>query len=295
MTRPGGLVGLLVVLLLAACAASPPPPDPRPGHALRVATHNVHLIRTDRARGPWSLADWEARRHALDAVFKAADADLIAFQEMVSLGPGPDRTVNLARDWLLSRNPGYALAASGDWRSFPNRQPIFYRADRLRLRDQGWFFNDQPEVLERARARPGFWLFYTSWAEFDDAAGRVLRVYNVHFHHLDPARRRHAARTVAAHAAPHVAAGTSVIVLGDTNALPGSGTLRPLAGRGLRLVDPRGSTFHFDRGLDIFGPIDRFALGPGIRVFGGPWVLRGRHGGAWPSDHYPVVADLVLP
>ena len=92
---------ILLALWLSACTPPPGPPARSPG-ALRVASHNVHFIRMTEPRGPWSLADWEARKQALDAVFKEVDADLVAFQEMVSIGPDANRDVNLARDWLLS-------------------------------------------------------------------------------------------------------------------------------------------------------------------------------------------------
>lgn len=290
------LAGCGIAFFLAACGAdTPEPPDGRPEGALRFATHNVHFIRADRAHGRWSLADWETRKQALDATFKALDADVIAFQEMVSITSDADRSVNHARDWLLARNPEYGLAASGDWRSFPSRQPIFFRRDRLELRDQGWFFFDPPELLAEQRRRPGFWLYFATWAEFEDRAGRVFRVYNVHFDYLDAARRRHAAQRVADHVRPLIDAGIPVVVMGDTNALPGWGALRVLEARGLSIVHPPGSTYHFNVGLDLLGPIDRIVHGPRTRVLQGPWAVRTRHAAVWPSDHYPVVADLLIP
>lgn len=290
------LAGLLAALLLSACGLSRSHPIPeRSAGTLRVASHNVHFIRLTEARGGWSVADWHARKHALDAVFKEADADLIAFQEMVSIGPDANRDVNLARDWLLARNPGYGLAATGDWRRFPTRQPIFYRTDVLRLHDHGWFFYDAPEVVARDRQRRGFWLYYASWADFSDRSGQVFRVYNLHFHFLDARKRRHAARQVAAHARPVLDAGHPVIALGDLNALPGWRTVRILQDTGLRVADPPGATVHFNIGLDVLPPIDRIAHAPGVDVLRGPVSLRGKRAGDWPSDHHPVVADIRLP
>ncbi|MBY6116400.1 endonuclease/exonuclease/phosphatase family protein [Mameliella alba] len=294
--RHAAVLLMLMAALLAGCARPVSLPRPAPD-ALRVASHNVHFIRMTKARGPWSVADWHSRKHALDAVFKEAGADLIAFQEMVSIGPDENRDVNLARDWLLARNPGYGLAATGDWRSFPTRQPIFYRQDRLRLLDHGWFFYDAPEVVARDRQRRGFWLYYASWAEFS-APGqgqRAFRVYNVHFHFLDAAKRRHAARQLAAHVQPALAAGMPVLVLGDMNALAGWRTVRILRDAGLEIADPPGGSFHFNRGLHILPAIDRLGRAPNVTLLGGPWALRGQRAGDWPSDHYPVVADIAVP
>ncbi|SNS68246.1 endonuclease/exonuclease/phosphatase family protein [Antarctobacter heliothermus] len=289
---------VLVMGLVIGCGSPPAVPQLVPQRSpdhLRVATHNVHFIHLAREHGPWSVADWEVRKHALDAVFKEADADLMAFQEMVSIGPDADRSTNLARDWLLARNPDYAVAASGDWRRFPTRQPIFYRTDRLRVIDQGWFLHEPPDVIAKERRMRGFWLYYSSWADFEDRRGQRLRVYNVHFHFHRPARRRHAARTVLAHMAPVLSRGVPVLVMGDMNALSGWRTVDILRGGGFSAVEPRSASFHFNRGLHLFGPIDRIASTPDLTVSAGPWAVRGRRVGDWPSDHYPVVADLTLP
>ncbi|MGP6085680.1 endonuclease/exonuclease/phosphatase family protein [Antarctobacter jejuensis] len=288
------IAALSGLLLLTGCAAPSRPPHPAPD-ALRIATHNVHFIRMTKARGPWSLSDWEDRKHALDAVFKETDADLVAFQEMVSIGPDDNRDVNLARDWLLSRNPGYGVAASGDWRRFPTRQPIFYRTDRLRLRDHGWFFHDPPDVVAREKRRRGFWIYHATWAEFEDRGGQVFRVYNVHFHFFDALKRRHAAARVADHAAPALADGMPVIVMGDTNSFMRWTPVRTLQRAGLTLTDPNGASFHFNRGLHLLPALDRILHSPQVTVLNGPWAVRGRRAGDWPSDHYPVVADIRLP
>jgi endonuclease/exonuclease/phosphatase family metal-dependent hydrolase len=285
---------LFLLLGLAGCARPVDLPAKAPD-TLRIATHNVHFVKLARDRGPWSVADWEARKHALDAVFKETKADLVAFQEMVSIGSTQDRSVNLARDWLLDRNPGYALAATGDWRSFPTRQPIFFRSDRLSLRDQGWFLFDSPQEAARQRARRGFWLYYASWADFTDLSGAHFRVYNVHFHFLNGAKRRQAAHKVAHHAAPLLDAGVPVLVLGDMNTLRGWRPVQLLRNAGLRIAQPPGASFHFNRGLNVLGAIDRFVHAPAITVVNGPWALQGRRAGDWPSDHYPVVAEVSLP
>lgn len=293
------LAAALVLLpLLLACGAyvmqsrgTAPPPA---GAALRVATHNVHYIWLNRSEGPWSVGDWTERRAALDAAFKALEADIVATQEMESFGGGNSDEVNLARAWLLERNPGYGAAAVGDWRSFPSTQPIFYRRDRLDLTDQGWFFfSETPDVIY-SRTFDGSYPAFASWAEFRTEAGTSLRVVNVHFDAGSGSNRIRSAELVAERLAPLLARGTPVLLLGDLNARLGAPTVDILAEAGLTFADVPGATFHFNRGINVFGAIDHVALGPGIALEGGPWVLRERFAGDWPSDHYPVAADITL-
>ena len=297
----------LCALWLAACTAPHPVPDvpgqplpPRSNGALRIASYNVHFIRVDRAEGPWSRADWEGRKHGLDAAFKALDADLVGFQELASIPEQADGGENLALVWLRARNPGYGVAAAGDGPDFPSGQAVFYRRDRLRLVDQGWFHCDDPGQDEASRidrllrAREG-WAYFCTWARFATREGRQFQVFNVHFHHNDHRRQRQGAREVSTRVAPVMEGGVPVFVLGDTNALAGWHTVQILRRAGLSIPEAIGASFHFNTGTHLFGAIDRIAHSPQIEQVGGPWLIDRQFDGAWPSDHYPIVADFRLP
>ncbi len=295
-----GLALLLGGLLLAACALhlanSGQGELPRAApQVLRVATHNVHYILANRATGPWSRGDWERRREALDAVFKATEADLVAFQEMETFEGSDDDTVNLARDWLLERNPGYRAAAVGDWRSFPSTQPILYREAELRLVDQGWFFfSETPDVIY-SRTFNGSWPAFASWVEFERRSdGRRFHVFNLHFEYRSRSNRLLSAALVRDRIAPVVAEGGAVFVLGDLNDLRGSRTMRTIEAAGVAFLDVPGATYHMDRGVNVLPAIDHVGHAGPARPVGGAVVLRDRPGGVWPSDHYPVVADFAL-
>lgn len=286
--------GLLACGLHIAHSGTAPLPDQAPG-TIRVASHNVHYILLNATEGPWSVAGWEARKPALDAAFKAVAADIIAFQEMESFRRGDDGSVNLARDYLLDRNPGYAAAATGDWRHFPSTQPIFYREDRFRLADQGWFFfSETPDILY-SRTFNGSYPAFASWARFARRAdGAVFTVVNVHTDYASRANRRRSVDLIADRLRPLVARGEPVVLAGDLNEWHGSALIGQLEAIGLRFAPIRGATYHFNRGLNLFGAVDHIAATRQFAPAGGPAVLRQRHGATWPSDHYPVVADFRL-
>lgn len=295
-----GAVVVLMALLLVACGlhlaqSGRTAPAPAPPEALRLATLNVHYILLNRATGRWSVADWTGRRDALDAAFKAMDADVVAFQEMESFAGGDNDDVNLARAFLLERNPGYAAAAIGDWRRFPSTQPILYRRDALRVLDQGWFFfSDSPEVIY-SRSFNGSYPAFASWALFQRRAdGRRFHVFNVHFEFSSRSNRHLSAALVRDRMAPVVAAGGPVFLLGDLNDLSGSRTMAILEQAGLAFARVPGATYHLNRGVNVLPAIDHIgAAGPAVMV-GGPVVLRQKFGGVWPSDHYPVWADFRI-
>ena len=294
-----GLTAGLVCLLLVACVqvirnSGDEAVTRRADGALRVATLNVHYIILREETGPWSLGDWARRRGPLDLAFKAVGADVFAFQEMESFGGGSESAVNLTLDWLLERTPDYAAAAVGPVAEFPSTQPILYRRDRLRLVDQGWFFfSDTPDVIY-SRTFDGSWPAFASWAEFETRAGERLRVVNQHYEYRSGSNRLKSAALVAERIAPWIEAGERLLVVGDFNARHGSDTLGILEARGVRYLPVRGSTYHFNRGLNLFGAIDHIGWHGALRPLGEPVVLRDRFAGEWPTDHYPVLADFAL-
>ncbi|MHA7876452.1 endonuclease/exonuclease/phosphatase family protein [Roseivivax sp.] len=293
------VLAVVALLALVACAlqvghSTDSTLPPREEGTLRVATHNVHYIWANRAEGAWSRADWASRAPAMDAAFKALDADIVAFQEMESFAGGNSDEENLARDYLLARNPGYAAAAVGDWRSFPSTQPIFYRSARLEQIDQGWFFfSDTPDVIY-SRTFDGSYPAFASWARFRDRdGGQSFTVMNLHYEYSSGSNRLKSAELTAERLAPRRAEGP-VILTGDLNARRGAPTVEILEETGLRFLEVPGATYHFDRGLNLFGAIDHIALSPELTLRAGPVTLQKRFAGEWPSDHYPVVADIAF-
>ncbi len=269
--------------------------SPRPDQSLRLATYNVHYIVVPRATGAWSIADWEDRKVPLDLAFKEIDADVIGFQEMESFAGGSMSVENLALDWLLDNNPDYLAAAAGDPALFPSTQPILYRADRLDMLDQGWFFfSDTPDVIY-SRTFNGSFPAFASWAAFRDmATGAAFRVVNIHTDFKSRSNRLKSVALVAERIAPWQVAGENVLVIGDLNARLGDKTVRVLKDVGVRFAPVHGSTYHFNRGLNLFAAIDHIGVAGEGAKFGTPVVLRKRFAGRWPTDHYPVVVDLEL-
>ena len=290
----GALVVMAALGLTHVANSASPSLGPRLDGSIRLATHNVHYIRLRATEGRWSVPDFERRKAAMDAVFKEADADIVAFQEMESFGRGDTSGVNLARDWLLSQNPGYAAAATGDPAVFPSTQPIFYRADMFEVTDQGWFFFSETPDIIYSRTYNGSYPAFASWAEFVSRDGAPFRVINVHFDSGNRENRARSAELVAERIGPWIDAGETVLLLGDLNSLIGWAPADILRGAGLEFANTPGSTFHFDRGFNLFGAIDHIGGTPDVTL-AAPSVLREQPGGVWPSDHYPVVTDAVLP
>lgn len=262
---------------------------------LRLATYNVHYIILGQDTGPWSRGDWERRKGPMALAFDDMSADAIGFQEMESFARGSEGEINLTLDWLLANNPDYAAAAVGDPSVFPSTQPILYRTARLELLDQGWFFfSDTPDVIY-SRTFNGSYPAFTSWAQFRDLDSEaIFKVVNIHTDYGSLSNRVQSVELVAARITPWIEANETVFLVGDLNARIGDKVANILAGTGLDFAPVQGATFHFNRGINLFGAIDHIAAAGKATLAAGPFVLRQKFGGEWPTDHYPVVADYQL-
>lgn len=290
---------LIGVIALVGCQtfrnSGTSPLPPKDTQALRVATYNVHYIVLGQQTGPWSVGDWERRKGPLDLAFKEVNADVIGFQEMESFARGSGNNVNLTLDWLLQNNPDYAAAAVGDPTEFPSTQPILYRPDRLTLIDQGWFFFSQTPDVIYSRTFNGSFPAFASWAMFrDQQSDSVFRVVNIHTDYASRSNRLQSIALVADRIAPWIAEGETLFVIGDLNARLGERVVEILQDTGLTFAPVRGSTYHFNRGLNLFGAIDHIATVGDVSPMGAPVVLRKKFAGEWPTDHYPLIADFQI-
>lgn len=261
---------------------------------IRLASFNVHYILLDKPDGAWSVADWERRQPAMTQAVTSLGADIIAFQEMESFRRGDEGSTNLARDALLEAMPLYAAAANGDPATFPTTQPIFYRKERLTLLDQGWFFfSETPDVIY-SRTFNGSFPAFATWAEFHDLrSGENMRIVNVHFDYSSGANRVKTASLVRDRVAEWTKAGEYVVLVGDLNAMAGSKTVDILKDAGLDLTPVKGSTYHLNHGVNLFGAIDHVMHDCGTAMRERPVAIRQRFDGIWPSDHYPILSQIT--
>ena len=276
---------LSMVVLLACAAITLPASASEP--PLRVMTFNVRLpLDSD---GP---NRWEARRDLMAETIREASPDVIGTQELYTR-QGDD---------LVARLPQYTWfgrGRSGDNRDSDEHMGVFYRTDRLRVLASGDFWlSDTPDVTGSMTWDHPLPRMVT-WARFERRSdGARFDLYNTHFAHRDEddlARERSADLILSRVQA--LSADRAVIVMGDFNTTPGSRAHATLTSvmQDAWVATPhqRGpeATFH-----DFTGTPDRridWILLRGMKASAVRTVTTHR-GQRYPSDHFPVVADVVL-
>ena len=274
-------LGAAVWLLVASVAIAAKQPEP-----LRVMTFNVRLpLAQD---GP---NQWQFRRDFAAKLMARAKPDIAGTQELHKV----------QGDELLARLPGYAWFGTdrrgghGD-----EHMGIFYRHDRFNLVELGNFWlSDTPGVpgsISWGHPYPRM----VTWGLFEAKAdGRRFYVLNTHFPYRaeDGEARLKAAQLIRDHIAA-LPEGVPLILIGDFNTEPDSAVhallTRTLADARIAApvkAGPEG-TYHAYKGTG-----DRridWILTRGFRAQRVE-TIADRRGDLYPSDHFPVVADLAWP
>lgn len=258
-------------------------------HALRVMTFNV------RYPSPTGPNSWPARRDLMVRTIREQHPDVFGTQELHTE----------QGDYLASHLRHYAWFGMGRLgdnkeRDGNEHMGVFYRTDRLEvLRKGNFWLSDTPDVAGSDSWGQPYPRMVT-WALFRvKATGRTFYLYDTHFPYRkqDAAIRRRCAKEILSRIGklPH---DVPFVMTGDFNSTPDSATYRLLT---QHLHDAWASTTHH-AGPEL--TFHDFTGKPDQRI---DWILyRGfrtedvrtvtTHAGSqYPSDHFPVVADLKWP
>lgn len=269
-------VGLACLLAAMSIHAQP----------LRVMTFNVRYP-TDKD----GENRWDARRDQAVEMLRAEDPDVIGTQELYkSQG-----------DELVARLPNFTWFGEGrKGGAADEHMGVFYRKDRLEVRDSGNFWlSDSPHV-PGSRTWGNLYPRMVTWARFERIAdGATFTFYNTHlpYRDIDEEARIRCAELMLARL-KELPSNEIVILVGDFNAPPESRVYTTLTGTfsdawltSTRRSGPEG-TFH-----GFTGKPERridWVLYRGLKPLSATTVTTNRQQ-RYPSDHFPVLVEFELP
>lgn len=241
---------------------------------------------------------WKYRRDYAANLVKFYSPDIFGAQEVLH---------NQLTD-LTDRLPEYAYIGVGreDGKTKGEYAPVFYKKDRLKLIDSGnfWLAEDMNAVGKKgwdaACER------VATWGIFEDVkTGKRFLFLNTHLDHMGEVARHEGALLVLKQV-DKLAAGMPAIVTGDFNAsayeepiqvlLNGADNRHLTDSRDVAALryGPEGSWHDFGK-----VPLERMNLIDYIFIKGNMKVMRHgvlseAKGKLFPSDHYPVLATLIV-
>lgn len=299
--RPLASAATLLLALGAACrtpvASRPATPSPAAAATappLRVMTFNIRFDTPSDGVNAWpNRRDWVA------GLIRFHGADAVGVQEALA---------HMLAE-LDARLPGFARVGVGrsDGRAGGEFSAILYRTSRLELLDSGTFWLSPTPEVAGSKGWDAAYERVATWARFRDrrTGCRHLHV-NTHFDHEGERARQESARLIRRRAA-QLAGGDPVVVTGDLNANPTSApygilTRDTVDGAAGPLHDAYAtsrdghygptSTWTEFRAIEPGTRIDYVLVSPGVAVLTHA-ILPDSWDGRFPSDHLPVVADVV--
>jgi endonuclease/exonuclease/phosphatase family metal-dependent hydrolase len=282
----GALGCWLGIIAWSAISSGGPLPAANANPAsIRVLTWNI-LHGTERGM-PWTRYGWPVRKKALKTALAATRPDIFCVQE----------ALEEQLEFLAGVLPGHQRVGVGrdDGRSTGERCAIFFDRKRFLELGGGTFWLEQP-IDEPAVHRIWGPKRICTWVRLrDQETGRSLRVYNTHQYLTEPARVE-AVRVILAKIDMEDPS-DAVLVAGDFNAPPETQDRRLFEAVGFISTAQRAGASTVTPTYQFYGirlrRLDDILVNRGCRVVN-HYVVDAKPDNIFPSDHFGVMADLVL-
>jgi endonuclease/exonuclease/phosphatase family metal-dependent hydrolase len=282
----GLLIGSLGLIAWSGVRpGGPMPPTKADADAIRVVTWNILVGDDD---GPlWRRHGWPVRKDAIRSAIAGTMPDILCVQE----------ALDAQTRWIAGVLPRHHRVGVGrdDGRSGGEHCAIYFDGDRFEELGGSTFWLEEPADAPPVRTLRGPKRICT-WVRLRDRrTARSFRVYNLHLYLTDSAQQD-AVRLILGRIARGDAA-EPVLVTGDFNAVPDSACRRLFDEAGLRPgavvagVSPGTPTYQF-YGIHLRS-LDEILVDRSWRV-DARRVLDMKPGNTYPSDHFGVMADLIL-
>jgi len=255
---------------------------------LRVMTFNIRYNHPAD-----SIYAWDYRKQMVYNVISREDPDVIGMQEALA-GQVKDLKQNLpAYDWIgIGRDDG---KKAGEF------TPIFYKSGKFqKIREETTWLSETPDIPGSVSWNAACTRIL-SWIELQEkTTGQHFFVFNTHFDHVSKAARMHSAELLL-NLIHQVADTCPVIVTGDFNLTPHEETYKVLSGelinplRDFLISDSVGTFIGFPAKFSPGNIVDYIFIRPSPRILVEDYRIVGYHEGIrYPSDHLPVVSEIIL-
>jgi endonuclease/exonuclease/phosphatase family metal-dependent hydrolase len=243
---------------------------------------------------------WRARREIVAQTIERMGVSVVGVQEMLPF----------MRDDVMAMLNSWRIVGEGRSRRFMNEHSdILVRETDAAVEGCGTFWLSRRP--DRAWSRHPLALFprICTSAEIKLADGKRIRVYNTHLDCISSHARKLGAEVILRYIErAQEEKPLPFIIMGDFNAKPSSTLIGALRGgtfdARVKVRDaaheyfqrkglPESGTYHYFKGRAQDSPIDYIFVSEEFTVESA-YIERSSYGGRYPSDHFPLVAELSV-
>lgn len=262
---------------------------------LRVMTYNVRYDNPDDGEHRW-----EYRRESVANTIRFRGPDLLGLQEPLAH--------QLA--FLDERLPEYEFVGAGrmDGDEAGEFSPIGYDPERVDCLEHDTFWLSPTPTESGTVGWDARYPRIVTWARLRDRQSDATFVHaNTHFSHDGPEARRESAALIRERLAAIAAPEESIVLTGDFNCIEGEPAYEPIVDPSVadrRLTNARDHSVHGHYGPDTSvtdfeylvpnRKIDHVFVSDGVSVRQHGVCTDLRTADAYPSDHFPILAELAV-
>lgn len=226
---------------------------------------------------------------------------LIQFHQ-ISLFGTQETLVNQLKQ--INEGLGYLSIGVGrdDGKEKGEFSPIHYDPKQYQLEDSGTFWLS-PTPDSPSKGWDAALNRICTWGRFKDKKGKKFYVFNVHYDHIGQQAREESSKLLVAKVKEINTKNLPVILMGDFNVTPENPAYATITSdpswEDARLVSklpsygPKGTFNSFDWNKMPDGIIDHIFIQGKIQVLR-HGILTDNYGKKYPSDHFPVMAEVVF-
>lgn len=263
---------------------------PEPRGVLRAMSFNIRYGTANDG-----VNSWPNRRELAIGVIRDFNPGVLGVQEALRFQLDE---IRVELPWL-----GEVGVGRDDGKEAGEYSAILYDTRRLTLLEQGTFWLSETPDVPGSKSWGNNITRIATWARFCDSITRKdFVVLNTHWDHESQNAREKSAHQIVRWLAAH-ASGMPLMVMGDFNSGEQNRAFRTLLTAGdigvhLRntfshSADEEVGTYHAFAGRRDGEKIDAILVSPNWGFMGGR-IVRTSDGDRYPSDHFPVVAELAL-
>jgi endonuclease/exonuclease/phosphatase family metal-dependent hydrolase len=238
---------------------------------------------------------WANRKAKVASMIRFHGADVVGLQEALRNQIDDLQAALPQLGWF---GTGRSAARDGE------HCAVLFRKDRLEVLAESTFWLSETPDVAGSRGWDAALPRIVTWGKLRDRrTGAVVHLFNTHFDHIGVVARAESARVLLRKVAEIAGGDGPVVVTGDLNTTPDSDPYRILTSGEGALVDalPASSCPHHGpsgswNGFKAILPgrrIDFVLVRTGVRVLH-HGILSDTFDGRFPSDHLPVLAEMVL-